>query len=525
MRTSLCRGQRLSPRSASLSAATTPRAMILAMVVAMALSGCGGDDTKPLSLDAGATQDVSDANVGDAGVDAAQVDAAPVDAAAEFPLHSCAAFAKPCVELRAGDVEGLQEATQLLEKDTTLVLGAGAWHLDNQVTLRKATGITLIGQGIDKTILNFKAQKIQSNGVDVIGDNFRIESLTIEDAKKDALRIEDSKGVTIRKVKVTWTNGPAKENGAYGLYPVKCQDVLIEDSVALNASDAGLYVGQTRNVIVRNNVARGNVAGIEIENTQFADVYGNLAEDNTVGLAVFDLPGNPIIGRDIYVHDNIVKNNNRANFAPGGTVSEVPAGTGTFIMASRRVEFAKNTYENNGTVDIAVVSGLAIQNKASKWRLAKDKVVGDSAGLDLPNDATGISNYRTSDVYLHDNTHKGSGTNPDGNDPWKRPLGFLLLIVYDGATIENVLYDAWGESSFHATDAGKNSNDNRLCLDNEAGATFVSINLPVTLPAAEEGKFAKLTDFFRPKAPFAPFTCKTMKGGPLAPVVLPQLKK
>lgn len=485
-------------------------AMTVAVALSLLLSGCGGDDddgdSKP-SVDAGS----------DGGADAGVT--------SDFSTHSCKDFPKPCVEINNGESAALQEASQLLEDGTTLILSAGTYNLDNQVTLRKSKGVTLIGQGIDKTILSFKAQKVQSNGVDAIGDNFRIEDLTIEDAKKDALRVEDSTGVTIRKVKVTWTKGPDKSNGAYGLYPVRCRDVLIEDSIALNASDAGLYVGQTANVIVRNNVAKGNVAGIEIENTQFADVYGNLAEDNTTGLAVFDLPGNPIIGRDIYVHDNIVKNNNRPNFAPGGTVSEVPAGTGTFIMASRRVEFTKNTYEDNGTVDIAIVSGLAIQGKASKWRLPNDKLVGDSSGLDLPKDATGVSNYRTSDVYLHENTHKNAGTKVDGNDPWKRPLGFLLMIVYDGVPMDALLYDAWGESSFDPKDPKGNSNDNRICVDKEQGASFVSINLPTVLPNAENGKFAKLKEFYRPKAPFAPFACTTMKGGPIKPVTLPQLKK
>lgn len=100
---------------------------------------------------------------------------------------------------------------------------------------------------------------------------------------------------------------------------------------------------------MRNNIASGNVAGLEIEDTQHADVYGNLVEDNTGGLVIFDLPGNPIVGHDVYVHDNIVRNNNRDCFAPGGTVAAIPAGTGTFAMASRRVEIANNTHENNSS--------------------------------------------------------------------------------------------------------------------------------------------------------------------------------
>ena len=383
----------------------------------------------------------------------------------------------------------------------------------------------MIGQGIDKSVLSFADQKVQSNGVDVIGDGIRVEGLTIEDAKKDALRIENSKGVTIRAVKVTWTKGALTENGAYGIYPVRCYDVLMEKCEAYNASDAGLYIGQSINVIVRDNIAKRNVAGIEIENTQYADVYGNLAEDNTAGLAVFDLPGNPVIGRDIYVHDNIIRANNRANFASSGTVSEVPAGTGTFILASRRVELANNTYKNNRTVNIAVLNGLAIKPKKSKWRLAKDKLVGSIEGLDLPSDATGVSNYYTSDIYIHDNSHSGSGKDADSKGPLTRPLGFLVKVIYAEERIDDILYDTWGESSFDPVDPTKNSNDNRLCISNEKGATFVSLDLPTQLKLADKFKFSKLSELYRPKAPFVPFNCATLKGGPIAKVSLPQAGK
>jgi parallel beta-helix repeat protein len=278
-------------------------------------------------------------------------------------------------------------------------------------------------------------------------------------------------------------------------------------------------------VVVRNNIAKANVAGMEIENTQYADVYGNLAEDNTAGLAVFDLPGNPVIGRDIYVHDNKIIANNRLNFAPGGTVAQVPAGTGTFILASRRVEFANNIYEDNNTVDIAVLSGLAIEGKAKKWRLANDKLVGDTKGLELPSDATGVSNYRSSDVYIHHNSHKGGGTKPDNTNALDRPLGFLLFIVWLEAPVDAVVYDGWHESKFHATDAANNSNDNRVCVHDETNGSMVNLNLEVVLPKALNGKFPKLTELYRPKAPYVPYDCNEMKGGPIPKVSIKQLSK
>ncbi len=97
-------------------------------------------------------------------------------------------------------------------------------------------------------------------------------------------------GITFRKRAHQLDRRTQDRNGAYGLYPVLCKNVLIEDCVATDASDAGIYVGQSENIIVRRNRAENNVAGIEIENSVNADVYENMATNNTGGILVFSLP-------------------------------------------------------------------------------------------------------------------------------------------------------------------------------------------------------------------------------------------
>ncbi|MFZ4083138.1 MAG: right-handed parallel beta-helix repeat-containing protein [Pirellula sp.] len=47
----------------------------------------------------------------------------------------------------------------------------------------------------------------------------------------------------------------------------ECTNFLIEDCIAIGASDAGIYVGQSQDIVVRNCRAERNVAGIEIENS------------------------------------------------------------------------------------------------------------------------------------------------------------------------------------------------------------------------------------------------------------------
>jgi parallel beta-helix repeat protein len=413
-----------------------------------------------------------------------------------------------CVEVAAGDVQTLLDTANTLADDTAIVLAEGTYTLDNSLTIRNVTGITLIGQGVDRTVLDFATVKAQVNGVEAVVNDFHIEGLTIADAKKDGLRIEDSDGIVIRAVKVHWTGGPDSSNGAYGIYPVRVSHVLMENSEAYAASDAGIYVGQCQHAIIRNNIAKQNVAGIEIENTQFADVYGNVAEDNTAGLVAFDLPGNPIIGRDVYIHDNTIVSNNRPNFAPGGTVAQIPAGTGTFALASRRLEITNNTYQNNNTVDIALLSGLVVEGDPAAWSIPVADLEGDVSGLELDGDDTTVQNFRSYDLYIHGNTHAGSGDLPDATSPSDRPLGLLLAAVYAGTVVDTVIYDAIGESSFDPNDPSLNSNDHRVCVGNDTGVTFASLDLE---NLQNTPLFSML---YRPDPPFAPFDC-------VGPAILP----
>jgi parallel beta-helix repeat protein len=303
------------------------------------------------------------------------------------------------------------------------------------------------------------------------------------------------------------------DGGAYGIYPVKSQNVLVENSRAENASDAGLYVGQCQHVIVRNNVVTGNVAGLEIENTQYADVYNNLAENNTGGIVVFDLPGNPIVGRDVRMHDNIIRNNNHVNFAAGGTVANILVGTGTFAMASRRVEITNNTYSNNNSTDISLISGLAIEPDFTKWILNTSTLTGKYDDLDLMSAATGtVMNFRGENIVVAGNKHSGSGTAPDVSDPLQ--LGLLLALHNQGRPVDSVLYDAIGESTFDPVVATKNTNDNHMCIGGNTGGTFASM-------ALDKQQDNPTLAFYRPAAPFAPFQCTELRGGAVAEVVLP----
>ncbi|HEY0195083.1 MAG TPA: parallel beta-helix domain-containing protein, partial [Kofleriaceae bacterium] len=428
----------------------------------------------------------------------------------------CSKVTGTCMEVPAGADAMLQTAVNSLADNTTIILGSGTFQMTNQLTIRNK-GIHLVGQGIDgdgATVLDFGSTTTQGNGVDVVGDGFLVQDLVVLDAAKDGIRVEDSDGVTFHHIRATWTNTSASTNGAYGIYPVHSKNVLVENSEAHNASDAGLYVGQCQHVIVHDNLVSGNVAGLEIENTEYADVFNNEATDNVGGIVVFDLPGNPIVGRDIRLRDNMIHDNNHTNFASGGTVASIPSGTGTFAMASRRVEITGNTYAKNGTGDIAIISGLTLDMDPAHWTLPTSTLVGDYTDLGLIVPAAGtIANFRSENILVAGNTHSGSGTDPDLGDPLH--VGLLLAAVYGPSTpVDNVLYDSVQEPKFSATVAADNSNANHICVGGNTGGTFASLDLAEQSPAG-------FKPFFRPAKPFAPFDCVALDGGAVAQVTLP----
>src|SRR3546814_15835873 len=126
---------------------------------------------------------------------------------------------------------------------------------------------------MDKTVRSFKGQRSGAEGLIVNADDFTLESLAIEDSKGDGVKVYEGENITIRGVRVEWTNGPNTDNGAYGLYPVQTRYVLIEDSVVIRASDAAIYFGPSQYVVLRCYRAANHVAGIAIENRPAAAVY------------------------------------------------------------------------------------------------------------------------------------------------------------------------------------------------------------------------------------------------------------
>lgn len=257
--------------------------------------------------------------------------------------------------------------TQLIlaENGATITLPEGVFQLTKSLSLEGKKNIIIRGHGIDKTILSFKNQTAGAEGIKITNcENIRIESLTVQDSKGDLIKVMHVRGIFFNYVKAEWTGKASEKNGSYALYPVQCDNVVIENCTAIGASDAGIYVGQSKNIIVRYCTAHHNVAGIEIENSLYADVYQNNVYMNTGGILIFDLP-DLVQKKGGYVHvfKNTIKENNHPNFAPkGNIVGKVPKGSGVVILATNNVEVFDNQIINNETAGVSINSYFITEN-------------------------------------------------------------------------------------------------------------------------------------------------------------------
>ena len=249
----------------------------------------------------------------------------------------------------------LQEALILAEPGDVVQLGAGVFTLTDGLSL-DVNNVVVRGAGMDATTLDFAGQQGAGEGLLVTSDDVVLRDFGIRDSKGDGIKSKGADRIVYLAIKVEWTGEPRATNGAYGIYPVESEHVLIDSAVVRGASDAGIYVGQSRNIVVRDSMAVQNVAGIEIENSFNADVHDNIATGNTGGILVFDLPGLPQQGgHSVRIFDNIVVNNMTPNFAPAGNiVASVPSGSGVIVMANRDVEIFDNVFEGNGTSNIMI---------------------------------------------------------------------------------------------------------------------------------------------------------------------------
>jgi parallel beta-helix repeat protein len=164
-------------------------------------------------------------------------------------------------------------------------------------------------------------------------------------------------------------------------------------------------------VIVRNNRAESNVAGIEIENTIGADVYGNGHRQHRRHSRLQHaepVAAGPFLAR---VQNKVFKNNLGNFAAKGAAVASVPAGAGVVVNSNSKVEIFDNDIADNQTAN-TIISAYFSTNYYNK------------PGID-PN----YDPYPRA-IYIYGNRFSGGGDSPDGLD-----LKTLKVALFGSAAI------------------------------------------------------------------------------------------
>jgi cytochrome c peroxidase len=304
---------------------------------------------------------------------------------------------------RPGDtievMPGIYKEEVKIDLDNITLRGVSSSKVDKRVLLRGATATRAYNHRLSAQLRDERAmpsvrerpvldgENKLSDGVLSTGSNFVIENFDLQNYIGNGVVTQHARNVTFRNLGL-------HDTGLYGVYPVSCTGVTIEKCVATGIADAALYVGQSRDIVVRDSEAFNNVTGIEIENSINAVVENNYVHDNTGGILVFVLPNNPSkVGRDCVVRNNRVINNNHANFGnPNSIVSGVPPGTGVLVMAAKNTEVTGNEIRGNDCYGVGVFS----------LEVAFPKGTSFDVGPTPEN------------TFIHGNTYSDNGHNPAG---------------------------------------------------------------------------------------------------------------
>ena len=283
----------------------------------------------------------------------------------------------------------------------TIEFDCGFFDLKGTLQLSNVEAITVKGCGKDETILSFRESTGQ---VGILAVNVRgllVQDLTVADTDGNGFELRAVDHGTLERVRAFWSSGGGNQSatpisadnfdngqldvactkpatldprspenegrpetaspdytvsdkaGRYGIYPVSSWNILVDEAESIGASDAGIYVGQTTNTIIRNSRAAFNVFGFEIENVQGGEYHDNVAECNTGGFLVYDLDGNlRQYGDRTRMYNNLSRLNNTYNFTEGGFVANVPPGSGMITLSYDRVDIFDNEFRDNNTAGI-----------------------------------------------------------------------------------------------------------------------------------------------------------------------------
>jgi parallel beta-helix repeat protein len=222
-------------------------------------------------------------------------------------------------------------------------------------------------------------------------DGLLFQSLVVDGWDGDGIFVTGADGVTFRDIV-----GEGRRNSRYAVFPVNSSNIVIEGCLVKDVADAGIYVGQSSNLVVRHNKVLTSVAGVEFENSAYGEGYDNYVATNTGGFLVFKDGTLPVqLSNNHRVSHNVIENNNEPNYG-SGNVGNVPDGTGILVISTDDSVFEYNVVRGNDSFGIGVVdeviSGFgppfAPDQKTERNTIRRNQVTGNALAPDTtpPND-------------------------------------------------------------------------------------------------------------------------------------------
>jgi parallel beta-helix repeat protein len=256
-----------------------------------------------------------------------------------------AASEAPVIRVRAG--ESIAAALEQAAPGTRVEVEPGTYR---EALVVDTPGIVLRGivHGAERPVLDGGGEL--NDGVIASGSPFEMSGFRIQHYRGNGVTTQGVKGVRLSDLLVD-------DTGLYGVYPVNSEDVTVTHCTATRIRDAAIYVGESRRALVAHNEVHDNVAGIEIENTNDAEVRDNLVHHNTSGILVFVLPLKlQKEGRRTWVHRNWVVENDTRNFGdPNAIVGQLPHGGGITVMGADDTRVENNQVKGNDSYGISVL--------------------------------------------------------------------------------------------------------------------------------------------------------------------------
>jgi parallel beta-helix repeat protein len=308
-------------------------------------------------------------------------------------LVACASPA-PAQSLRVRSGESIAAALELAKPGMVIEVEPGIYH---EALVVDTPNITLRGivRGAERPVLDGRGAL--NDGVIASGSPFTMTGFAVRHYKGNGVTTQGVDGVFLTDLVVD-------DTGLYGVYPVQSRNITVTHCTVTRIRDAAIYVGESHGALVAHNWVHHNVAGIEIENTNDAEVRDNLAHDNTAGILVFVLPGKVLKeGKRSRVHRNWVVKNNTPNFGdPEAIVGQLPYGLGILLMGADDTLVENNQVRENASLGIALT------------RLAEEHAKKDSPLEPMTDGARIVSNHlEANGSSPHPNIVQGYGGGGD----------------------------------------------------------------------------------------------------------------